>query len=409
MEAYVQRLCQSAGEMFGMSLRVQPPDQAEALYPDERELFTPEQFMNPGELSHLIRRSPAGTVFMVQDRASSRWFVAVLPEAVILGGPYLNDMITRIDAGQLYESLMGKPKGLAYFYEGENEDQRRFREYLMMIPFMHAEKAQRLVTFLFRSLGWEEPITVEEMCMLHTDYTAYRQTDFNKYLGYLEDCEAGLTASVAHGIDTEIPDIIRTLYDSQPVASPEAAREGELVRFVTVTQLIRNGARRAGVPATATVRTLQSFVSRLHQISERDDFRRLAEEFAMAVCHLVKTCSNRDYSPLVSSVMDRIRSSYTQRMSLRTIAADFGVNASYLASCFKRETGVTVGEYITRLRLEYARTLLTVSTQEIAEISQTVGIQDHSYFTRLFREHYGVSPSAYRQRLSTHSKPAGDS
>ena len=57
---------------------------------------------------------------------------------------------------------------------------------------------------------------------------------------------------------------------------------------------------------------------------------------------------------------------------------------------------------ITQLRLEHARTLLTVSTQEISEIGQIVGLQDHSYYTRLFRERYGLSPMAYRRRLSSH-------
>ncbi len=402
MEESVLRLCQSAGELFQIRLCAQSPAQADALFPEELALFSPGQFMNQEELSRVVHRFPAGTVCYLQDRAGARWFVLILTETVILGGPYMNDMATRVDCQQLYRTLIGEPKGQLNYYEGENEDLRRFREYLMRLPLMHVSQTQRLVTFLSHALGWETPLRVEEIRLLQYDYTAYRQTDFNKYLSYREDCEAGLTACVAHAIEAEIPTIIQTLYDASSLASLDLPRDEELVRFMTIVQLVRNGARRAGVPASATMRTLQHYLSQLSQIMERSGFQRLAEEFALAICHLVKTCSNRDYSLLVSSVMDRIRNGYTQKMSLSTIADEFGVNASYLASCFKRETGLSVGDYITQLRLEHARTLLTVSTQEISEIGQTVGLQDHSYFTRLFRERYGLSPMAYRRRLSSH-------
>ena len=401
MEVDFSFLCAAAAELTEIPLKTCAAGEEETLYPEKRELFAPRQMPEREAFARLVRNVRPGQALVLQDRAAALWFILALKGRVILGGPYLREMITREETLQLYEALKGKEKSGRYYYEREDEEQRRFRLYLMRLPLSPDGLVMKLMAFLARLTGEEPPAGAEQFSLLQVDYTRYRAEDYNRYLSYQEDCEAGLTACVAHAIESKIPLALDTVY-SFPVDG-EGERDAELVRFALIVQLIRNGARRASVPAAATRRTMRKCLAGLGEAREKEQFHRLAEDFAIEMCHLVKTCSNHLYSPLICSVMDRIRSGFTQAMTLKSISGEFGVNESWLAAAFKKETGKTVGALILEMRLEYARTMLTVSTLDVGEIGQEAGFTDHSYFTKQFRRAYGQTPSAYREMLS-HSR-----
>lgn len=396
MKIDIERLCRAAADLTGIPLKATVLDQADMLFPAENEFFSPVQFMSREEFLHLIHSLEVGDVLFIQDRAALWWFVLYLPPCKFMGGPYLTDMVTREDTLPLYEALFGKESGGSFYYERENEKQRLFRFYLMHQPLILEHQVQRLVAFLSVILAWESPVQRKEHSLLKINYTSYRQDDFNRYLSYQEDCEAGLTASVAHASDRDILHILRIIYD---FPNGNNSHDQELLRFASIARLINSGARRANVPAAATKRVLGKYFDKAPSLSTKEEFLSMTEALALEMNHLVQTCSNHLYSPLISSVLDRIRNGFTVPITLGSIAREFGVNENYLAGCFKRETGTTIGAFILSQRMEYARTLLTVSTLDIGEIGQRVGIADHSYFTRQFKKAYGVSPKAYREML----------
>lgn len=391
-------ICQAVSTMTGIRLTSAPGDQADTLYPDTSLLFSAEQFMSRDKFASQVRLLKPGTGLLLQDRGGARWFLLALGGLTVLGGPYVSEMITREESGQLYQALMGQDQSRVHFYEGENEGQRKFREYLMRTPLIYDHQIRKAIDFLSSLLAQGEIKQLDQLSLVDVDYTAYRDTQPERYISYQEDCEAGLSAAVAHAIEEEIPKIISTLYTFRQ--EKVLTRDEELLRFAGIAQLARNGARRAAVPAAATRRVMDRYTARLAQAETTDSFRYLAEGYVLDLCHLVKTCSLHSYSPLVCTVIDRIRNGFQEKMSLNTLAAEFGINDSYLSSVFRRETGTTVVTYITHVRLEYARTMLTVSTLDVSEICQRSGFQDHSYFTRQFRDKYGVSPSAYRAYLT---------
>lgn len=66
---------------------------------------------------------------------------------------------------------------------------------------------------------------------------------------------------------------------------------------------------------------------------------------------------------------------------------------------FKQSTGMTPYQYLTQCRLERAQHLLANTDLTIAEIAERVGFATHSHFTKVFRQHFSVTPKVYRQRL----------
>lgn len=104
-------------------------------------------------------------------------------------------------------------------------------------------------------------------------------------------------------------------------------------------------------------------------------------------------------SPLIRKIIAIMNKHYNEGSILDKIARIANMNSAYLSVMFKKNTGMTVLQYVTKVRLDKAAALLKDPTVRIQEIAQMVGYQDHNYFTRLFRKHTGCSPSEYRERM----------
>lgn len=86
---------------------------------------------------------------------------------------------------------------------------------------------------------------------------------------------------------------------------------------------------------------------------------------------------------------------YQQEISLQSISSLVHLSKNYFANLFKKEMGESFLEYLTRIRIEKAMTLLT-GELKTADIGHLVGIPDPKYFSKVFKKITGLSPSEYR-------------
>jgi AraC family transcriptional regulator len=87
---------------------------------------------------------------------------------------------------------------------------------------------------------------------------------------------------------------------------------------------------------------------------------------------------------------------FAEPLSLMEIARTVSAHPTHLARSFKKHYGTTVGEYIRRLRLDWAATQLANTDDSIAEIAASAGFYDQSHFTHNLKQHLGVSPQEFR-------------
>ncbi|MCP8967763.1 helix-turn-helix domain-containing protein [Ectobacillus ponti] len=88
-----------------------------------------------------------------------------------------------------------------------------------------------------------------------------------------------------------------------------------------------------------------------------------------------------------------------ESITIERIAKEVYMNTTYLSEQFKSQTGETVLDYVTRLRLQKAKELLLRSDLKVYEISQQVGYADTKYFSKLFKKHFGELPSQFKEKL----------
>ena len=102
--------------------------------------------------------------------------------------------------------------------------------------------------------------------------------------------------------------------------------------------------------------------------------------------------------PGVQKAIMYINAHYSERLSLKQVASFVGLNPSYLSSVFKHELGISFSDYLVEKRISEARDLLLRSNRSLSDISQSVGFENQSYFSRVFRSRTGFSPKEYREK-----------
>lgn len=101
---------------------------------------------------------------------------------------------------------------------------------------------------------------------------------------------------------------------------------------------------------------------------------------------------------LIEPIEQYIQVHLAEELTLREIANKFSYSANHMGYLFKEQTGESFNEYLVRNRMEKARSLLQEPTLKIYEVADQVGYKSLAYFSRLFREHYGITPGDYRKQ-----------
>jgi len=99
----------------------------------------------------------------------------------------------------------------------------------------------------------------------------------------------------------------------------------------------------------------------------------------------------------IAQVIEYMQHFYAQPITLKQLAERANYSVPHLCALFKEATGYTPIEYLARLRVEVAKTLLTDSTLSLAEVAEKAGYRDPSYFGRIFKRIAGLSPLQFKR------------
>lgn len=160
---------------------------------------------------------------------------------------------------------------------------------------------------------------------------------------------------------------------------------------------------RAGTEAGADLesilgKNLGSLGTLLNQQTQEDVCHwvlRILENFTTSVFQT----RNMERVKMISEGLKYIRENYGDNIMLEDVGRAVGRSGSYFKKILREEMGLSFTEYLTRTRLEASETLLRDPNLSLAEIAQMVGYGDQSYFGKLFKQYYGLTPAQYRKKV----------
>lgn len=127
------------------------------------------------------------------------------------------------------------------------------------------------------------------------------------------------------------------------------------------------------------------------------DLKSLTDAFVRLVRST--TVTEEHVRPEIKDAKRWIQDRLQEPLTLTLVAERAGLRPEYFSRLFKDETGESVNQYITRLRMEKALELLKHSQLKVYEVAEAVGIPNYRYFTSMFRNWAGAAPTEVKRGL----------
>lgn len=158
------------------------------------------------------------------------------------------------------------------------------------------------------------------------------------------------------------------------------------------------GAIPGGVDTEKAYQLTDLYMMECEQMQTIEEIHRLQYIMLMDFC---QRCGNaklpKGISAEINHCMTYIQSHTNGSLGVEDVAKQIHRSSSYLMRRFKAEVGLSVGDYITKCKLEEACDLLIYGNCSLAEISAYLGYSSQSYFQNVFKKQYGMTPMQYRK------------
>ena len=105
----------------------------------------------------------------------------------------------------------------------------------------------------------------------------------------------------------------------------------------------------------------------------------------------------KSYGSLINKISIFVLYNVENEVTLSTIASHLHMNKNYLCEIFKKKTGISLLDYMTKVKMERAKNMLRESESRSYEIADKLGYKDPEYFSKSFKKHLGISPTEYRK------------
>ena len=138
----------------------------------------------------------------------------------------------------------------------------------------------------------------------------------------------------------------------------------------------------------------------INRISEADSLEELNNAFMYIVEYVSSDLVSSIYtgsSLLISHALKYIKDHFKGKLNLKDMCSDLHVNPTYFSYLFSREMGMTFIDYLTDIRLNFARELLNSTNLSILDIAVSSGFENQSYFTKVFKAKLGMTPREFRR------------
>ena len=116
-----------------------------------------------------------------------------------------------------------------------------------------------------------------------------------------------------------------------------------------------------------------------------------------------KRDSHKDYASFdkIKFILKYVEQHYAEKITIEQIADETGFSSSHFMKFFKQTMGISFTSYLNEYRLTMASRRLLTSDTPVITIASEIGIDNVSYFNRIFKRRFGVTPSVYRKQYGS--------
>lgn len=135
----------------------------------------------------------------------------------------------------------------------------------------------------------------------------------------------------------------------------------------------------------------------LHQFDTIRDIRSWLVRKVYEISELLHSKASSKNTKLIREIMKVMQSRMAENLTLKDIAHQFSFSPNYLGRLFKEDVGKTFSEVLIQLRMDAAKAMLDDPKMKIYEVADQVGYRYLPYFSKQFKETFGMSPMEWRK------------
>lgn len=288
------------------------------------------------------------------------------------------------------------------------EHQEAIAEFLSSIPRITHQQFAKHLALLHISLNQKQVIIQDLYRQSDSDVREREEQNLNKIVNNYENdnlhnsyyFEQELYQCIKEGTVKKLNQFLidnkHQLNEGKLANTP--LRHAKNLFIITTVKAGMLGAIPGGLDIEKTYQLIDLYIQECERMQTIDAIKSLQYSMLQDFCrrtgdtHIPDGISSEMYA-----CMNYIRSHTNESLSIEDVAKQIHRSSSYTMKRFKEELGVNMGAYITRCKLEEARSLLSYSSKSLAEISSYLCFSSQSYFQNVFKKKYGITPMDYRK------------
>ena len=288
-----------------------------------------------------------------------------------------------------------------------------YREQLMeclsSIPRISHLQFARYLAFLYQCLNHKEAVLQD----FYTEDEVYIRNRNQRQINHMVDDMENDNLHNSYSFELEMYQYIKngnierlkeflqtnTMFLKEGKMAHTPVRHTKNIFITTAARAGFLGAIPGGVDIEKTYQLMDFYIQECEQLQTVAEITNLQYMMIMDFCQRAgETKIPEGISSEVFQCLNYIRSHTNEPISVDDVSRQVHRSSSHMMRRFKEELGIHIGAFITRCKLEEAKSLLAYSNKSLAEISNYLCFSSQSYFQNVFKKQYGITPMQYRKK-----------
>jgi AraC-like DNA-binding protein len=167
--------------------------------------------------------------------------------------------------------------------------------------------------------------------------------------------------------------------------------------YIAFISILNRTVIEAGVPSEEILQLSDLYIQRMDAMDSVEAIDRLRLKTGIHYCRKVMEYKGYNrYSPITRKCCGYIREHLYEEIRMKDLSSAAALNQRSLSMYFKQDTGMPVSDYINAMRMEEAKLLIKNTNQSISWISEALQYSSQSYFGRIYKRKFGITPQKDR-------------
>ena len=168
--------------------------------------------------------------------------------------------------------------------------------------------------------------------------------------------------------------------------------------FIVSVAMITRFCIEGGMPAESSYTLSDLYIQKSDKLHSEESIVALHKEMIFDFTKRMQGINDSSISKTVTLAKEYIHAHLRTPLLLEDIADASRISTNYLSTLFKKTTGMTITQYIQKVRIEEAKNMLRYTEEEFIDISNYLCFSSHSHFIAVFKKYEGMTPKAYRDK-----------